>query len=104
MGLCGKDGCQAWVFHCIDEIREQTDTFEIFRDRVERLAIAKQKDEKRMNPIDCIREEKAEGRAKHVLYFPRWMVKVGFGAIKFITGKNKYTYLLNKAVNPLRTE
>ena len=23
MGLCGRDGCQAWVFHCIDEIREQ---------------------------------------------------------------------------------
>lgn len=62
------------------------------------------KDKERMNPVNCIEEERAEGRAKRVLYFPRWMVKAGFGVIKFITGKNKYTYLLNKAVNPLRTE
>ena len=62
------------------------------------------KDKNRMNTADYIRREKAEGRAKHVLRFPRWMVLCGFSALKGITGKNKYTYLMNKAVNPLRTE
>lgn len=62
------------------------------------------KDKNRMNTADYIRREKAEGRAKHVLRFSHWMVACGFAVIKGITGKNKYTYLLNKAVNPLRTE
>lgn len=62
------------------------------------------KDKDRMNTADYIRREKTEGRAKNVLWFPRWIVVCGFFVIKGITGKNKYTYLLNKAVNPLRSE
>lgn len=62
------------------------------------------KDEKMVNTAECIGLEKAEGRAVHVIKFPLWFIRLGFGFIKLVTGKNKYTYLLNKAVNPLRTE
>lgn len=62
------------------------------------------KDPEPMNTAVYIQKEKAEGRAKLVLHFPRWMVNAGFAVLRGITGKNKYTYLLNKAVNPLRTE
>lgn len=62
------------------------------------------KDPDRMHTADKIAAEKEQGRAKFVLRFPRWMVRCGFAAIKGLTGENKHTYLLNKAVNPLRTE
>ena len=53
---------------------------------------------------DNIKAEKAEGRAKIVLYFPRWMVDAGYGLLKIIMGRNEKTYLLNKAVHPLRSK
>ena len=53
---------------------------------------------------DYIMAEKLEGRAKTVLHFPRWMVNCGYAVIKGILGENEKTYLLNKAVHPLRTE
>lgn len=62
------------------------------------------KDEKLVNTAQCLTLERAEGRAKHILHFPKWLISFGFGVIKCLTGKNKYTYLLNKAVHPLRTE
>lgn len=62
------------------------------------------KNTERMNTVDCIKAEKAEGRAKLVLWIPRWTVKMGYAVLKALTGENKYTYLLNKAVNPLRSE
>lgn len=62
------------------------------------------KDKKRMNTVECIEQEKKAGRAKYVLHFPRWIVCAGFNVLKAVTGENKYTYLLNKAVNPLRSE
>lgn len=62
------------------------------------------KDPVRMNTADYIASEKCEGRAKFVLYLPRWAVKVGYAVLKAITGQNKYTFLLNKAVCPLRSE
>jgi nucleoside-diphosphate-sugar epimerase len=61
------------------------------------------KDEHRLDTANIIKQEREQGRAKYVLHFPRWMVKAGFGVF-MITGKNKYTYLLNKAVHPLRSE
>jgi len=61
------------------------------------------KDSERMNTAQYIKLEKENGRAKHTLHFPRWLVKFGYMVTR-ITGKNKYTYLLNKVVNPLRTE
>lgn len=62
------------------------------------------KDPNTMNTIDCINFEKKEGRASIVLWFPQWLVRFGYIILKTFTGENKYTYLLNKAVFPLRTE
>ncbi len=53
---------------------------------------------------DYIKAEKAEGRAKIVLRCPQWMVNAGYGVLKAVLGENEKTYLLNKAVHPLRTE
>ncbi len=61
------------------------------------------KNEKLINTAECLDEEIEAGRAKHVLRFPKWLVRFGFGVIFCLTGKNKYTYLLGKAVNPIRT-
>ena len=57
-----------------------------------------------INTAECLKEERAAGRAKHILHFPQWLIHFGFGVLCCLTGKNKYTYLLNKAVHPLRTE
>ena len=62
------------------------------------------KDDKPMRTTDYIATEKSEGRAKIVLYFPQWAVDTGYKVIKAIFGENDKTYLLNKAVHPLRTE
>ena len=62
------------------------------------------KDDERMNTVFCLEKERSEGRADHVIWIPRWMAVCGYSIIRGLTGKNKYTYLLNKAVYPLRTE
>ena len=61
------------------------------------------KDENLLNTQEYIKAEKELENAKYVLRFPRWFVQFGYG-ISRITGKNKYTFLLNKAVHPLRSE
>ena len=50
-----------------------------------------------------IATEKAEGRAKHVIWFPRWMVVCGYHMIKMVFGKSNKTYLVFKALWPFRT-
>lgn len=50
-----------------------------------------------------INREKAEGRAKHVLRFPRWMVACGYYCIRVVFGKSNKTYLVFKALWPFRT-
>ena len=62
------------------------------------------KDEKLMWTPEYIQEEKRAGRAKLVLHLPRWMMTAGYAVLKGITGENEKTYLLNKAVHPLRSE
>lgn len=62
------------------------------------------KDNTMTSTSQCLQIERSQGRAKHVLFFPKWLVRFGFGVIYCLTGKNRYTFLLNKAVNPLRTE
>lgn len=47
--------------------------------------------------------EKAGGRAKHVLWFPRWMVVCGYYLVKLVFGKSNKTYLVFKALWPFRT-
>ncbi len=62
------------------------------------------KDEKPMWTPDYIRAEKEAGRARFVLWLPGWLVRAGYAAAKGILGENDKTYLLNKAVHPLRSE
>ena len=50
-----------------------------------------------------INSEKAEGRAKYVLHFPRWMVVFGYYFIRVVFGKSNKTYLVFKALWPFRT-
>ncbi len=62
------------------------------------------KDEELLNPWVCIEHERKEGRARYVLRVPRWIAVTAYFVLKMIIGKNKYTYLLHKAVYPLKTE
>lgn len=50
-----------------------------------------------------ISREKAEGRAKYVLCFPRWMVVCGYYCLLAFFGKSNKTYLVFKALWPFRT-
>ena len=61
------------------------------------------KDEKLLDSAKVIAEELAEGRAKHVLRLPRWMVVCGYYCIKLVFGKSNKTYLVFKALWPFRT-
>lgn len=62
------------------------------------------KDPVLLNTIDCIKTERKEGRAKIVLWFPKWLVNSGYAVLYKILGENEMIYLLNKAVHPLRSE
>ena len=61
------------------------------------------KDEELLDSAKVIAEERAEGRAKHVLRIPRWMVVCGYYGIKLVFGKSNKTYLVFKALWPFRT-
>lgn len=61
------------------------------------------KDPELLDINDLIKAEKAEGRAKHVIWIPRWMVVCGYYCIKLVFGKNNKTYLVFKALWPFRT-
>ena len=61
------------------------------------------KDPELLDISDLIKAEKAEGRAKHVLWFPKWMVICGYYMIRLIFGKSNKTYLVFKALWPFRT-
>lgn len=61
------------------------------------------KDHELLDINDLIKAEKAEGRAKHVIRVPRWMVLCGYYVIKLIFGKSNKTYLVFKALWPFRT-
>ena len=62
------------------------------------------KDTELLDSTKVIEEEKAAGRAKHVLRFPRWMVVCGYYAMKQLFGKSNKTYLVFKALWPFRTQ
>lgn len=61
------------------------------------------KDDELLDSAKVIAEERAEGRAKHVLKIPRWMVICGYYCIKLVFGKSNKTYLVFKALWPFRT-
>lgn len=62
------------------------------------------KDPQPMWTPDYIKAEKEAGRAKVVLWFPRWMVLCGYTALKRILGENDKTFLLNKVIHPLKSK
>ena len=61
------------------------------------------KDKVLLDSAKVITEERADGRAKHVLRLPRWRVVCGYYAIKLVFGKSNKTYLVFKALWPFRT-
>lgn len=61
------------------------------------------KDEELLDSAKVIAEERSEGRAKHILRLPRWMVVCGYYVIKLVLGKSNKTYLVFKALWPFRT-
>ena len=61
------------------------------------------KDVELLDSAKVIAEERAEGRAKHILRIPRWMVVCGYYCIKMVFGKSNKTYLVFKALWPFRT-
>ena len=61
------------------------------------------KDPELLDINDLIKAEKAEGRAKHMIWIPRWMVVCGYYLVKLVFGKSNKTYLVFKALWPFRT-
>jgi len=61
------------------------------------------KDQELLDINNLIKAEKAQGRAKHVIRFPRWIVVFGYYCIKLVFGKSNKTYLVFKALWPFRT-
>jgi nucleoside-diphosphate-sugar epimerase len=61
------------------------------------------KDPELLDINKLIADEKAEGRAKHLLRFPRWIVACGYYVIRLVFGKSNKTYLVFKALWPFRT-
>lgn len=61
------------------------------------------KDEELLDSAKIIAEERLEGRAKHILRIPRWMVVCGYYCIRLVFGKSNKTYLVFKALWPFRT-
>lgn len=61
------------------------------------------KDKELLDVNALIAHEKAEGRAKHVIWIPRWMVVCGYYLVRAVFGKSNKTYLVFKALWPFRT-
>ena len=62
------------------------------------------KEEELLDSAKLIAEERTEGRAKHVVRLPRWMVVCGYYLIRLVFGKSDKTYLVFTALWPFRTE
>lgn len=61
------------------------------------------KDEELLDSAKVIAEERAEGRAKHLIRLPRWLVVCGYWVIRVVFGRSNKTYLVFKALWPFRT-
>lgn len=61
------------------------------------------KDKELLDVNNLIKQEKAKGRAKHVINIPRWMVLCGYYILRPLLGKTNKTYLIYKALWPFRT-
>ena len=61
------------------------------------------KDAELLDVNTLLQRQKAEGRAKYVLWLPRWMVVCGFYCVRLLFGRSNITYLVFKALWPFRT-
>lgn len=61
------------------------------------------KDAELLDSAKIIEAEKAEGRAKHLIRLPRWLVVCGYGLIRVVFGRSNKSYLVFKALWPFRT-
>ena len=61
------------------------------------------KDAELLDSAKVIAEERAEGRAKHLIRLPRWLVVCGYWVIRVVFGRSNKTYLVFKALWPFRT-
>lgn len=61
------------------------------------------KDKELLDVNRLIVNEKAEGKAKHVVWIPRWLVVCGYYCVRLVFGKSNKTYLVFKALWPFRT-
>ena len=61
------------------------------------------KDKELLDINDLIKAEKAEGRAKHVIWIPRLVAVCGYYFVKLVFGRSNKTYLVFKALWPFRT-
>lgn len=61
------------------------------------------KDAELLDSAKVIAEERAEGRAQHLIRLPRWLVVCGYWVIRVVFGRSNRTYLVFKALWPFRT-
>jgi nucleoside-diphosphate-sugar epimerase len=61
------------------------------------------KDPARMDTAVILRDEKSAGRARFVLPVPRFAALAAHALARLLIGRSPKTYLLSKAVHPLRT-
>ena len=66
-------------------------------------AIRVVKDSARLDTAAILRAEKAAGRARFVLPVPRFAALAAYALARLFLGRSPTTYLLNKAVHPLRS-
>ncbi len=72
-------------------------------DKADGQHIVNVKDKQVMKTADIIKEEKQAGRAKIVIWVPKWCVATAFKVCRVLMPTGWKTYMLNKIVNPLRT-
>lgn len=61
------------------------------------------KDAELLDSAKVIAEERAEGRARHLIRLPRLLVVCGYGLIRVVFGRSNKSYLVFKALWPFRT-
>lgn len=95
----GKGG-QFEVLEMIGAVKAMVDWVDKDVDNTIRII----KDKELLDVNRLIASEKAEGRAKHVVWIPRWMVVCGYYCVKAVFGKSNKTYLVFKSLWPFRTQ
>lgn len=71
------------------------------KDPTNRIRIVK--DDRLMWTPAYIGRERENGRAKILLWMPKWLAEAGYSILKGLFGENQKTYLMNKALFPIRS-